>query len=187
MSDVQASNRFKQATPLAAAALAVTAAITGVTLLIDKEETTPTPLAAEAPAVSAGPAPADAPRQAPQPGGALPGVAFDQAPSAGTVQMDMEIVVKFKDDGGVKDIIDAFWRDKASASEKFEALKARRPEFAGLTLDRVTYSNELVLVHDGGSPQEQRVAAMRAIAARLKAAGDISYAEPNLTAQPGGQ
>src|SRR5690606_40274731 len=110
-----------------------------------------------------------------QPGG-VPGVAFDQAPAAGARQLDMEIVVKFKDDGKVKDIIDAFWRDEASAREKFEAFKARRPEFANLRLDRVTYSNELVLVHENGATPEQRLQAMRAIAARLKAADDISYA-----------
>ncbi len=99
----------------------------------------------------------------------------------------MEIVVKFKDDAKVKDIIDAFWKDQASARAKFEALKARRPEFANLRLDRVTYSNELVLVHEGGLPSDQRLAAMRATAAKLKNMGDISYAEPNMTAHPGGQ
>jgi hypothetical protein len=99
----------------------------------------------------------------------------------------MEIVVKFKDDGKVKDIIDAFWRDPASARAKFDALKARRPEFAGLKLDRVTYSNELVLVDGSATPADQRLPAMRAIAAKLKDVTDISYAEPNMTAHPGGQ
>lgn len=177
-------SRFKDAAPLGAAALAVTAAITGVTLLTDNEAAAPPP--SERPAAADRPASAEAPLQAPQPGG-VPVVAFDQAPAAGVRQMDMEIVVKFKDDGKVKDIIDAFWRDEALAREKFEALKARRPEFANLRLDRVTYSNELVLVHENGATPEQRLQAMRAMAARLKAADDISYAEPNMTAQPGGQ
>ena len=180
-------SRFKDAAPLGAAALAVTAAITGVTLLTDNEAAAPAaPPSSESPASADNPASAEAPRQQIQPGG-VPGVAFDQAPAAGARQLDMEIVVKFKDDGKVKDIIDAFWRDEASAREKFEAFKARRPEFANLRLDRVTYSNELVLVHENGATPEQRLQAMRAIAARLKAADDISYAEPNMTAQPGGQ
>jgi hypothetical protein len=139
---------------------------------------------AEAPIASADP-------QAPQPGSSIPGIAQAPAavttPGAGAAQAGIEIVVKFKDDGKVKDIIDAFWRDQTSARAKFEALKSRRPEFADLTLDRVTYSNELVLVHDGDGPAAQRVPAMRGIAAKLKDVSDISYAEPNLTAHPGGQ
>ena len=99
----------------------------------------------------------------------------------------MEIVVKFKDDRKVKDIVDAFWKDQVSARAKFDAFKASRPEFASLKLDRVTYSNELVLVHDGGAPPATRLAAMREMAAKLKSVSDVSYAEPNMTAQPGGQ
>ena len=111
----------------------------------------------------------------------------NQPGTTGAVQTSIEIVVKFKDDSRVKDIIDAFWRDQASAKAKFDAWKADRPEFAGLRLDRVTYSNELVLVHDGSAQPAQRPAIMRAIAAKLGAASDISYAEPNMTAHPGGQ
>ena len=132
------------------------------------------------------------PQKPPQAGSAIPGVA--QAPATVTTpgarpapQVGMEIVVKFKDDAKVKDIIDAFWKDQAAARTKFDALKARRPEFANLTLDRVTYSNELVLVHDGGAPPAQQLPAMRGIAAKLKDVSDISYAEPNMTAHPGGQ
>ncbi|MND09732.1 hypothetical protein D3C83_332800 [compost metagenome] len=51
----------------------------------------------------------------------------------------------------------------------------------------MTYSNELVLVDDGGAPADRRLAAMREVAAKLKGAADISYAEPNMTAHPGGQ
>ena len=111
---------------------------------------------------------------------------FDQPPG-GAVNMGMEIVVKFKDDSKVKDIIDAFWKDQGSARTKFEAWKAGRPEFASLKLDRVTYSNELVLVHTGATAADTRLPAMREIAKKLAAAADISYAEPNMTAHPGGQ
>jgi len=101
--------------------------------------------------------------------------------------MGMEIVVKFKDDSKVKDIVDTFWRDQAVAKAKFETWKANRPEFAKLKLDRVTYSNELVLVHDGSAPAAERLPAMKAIVAKLAGIADISYAEPNMTAHPGGQ
>jgi hypothetical protein len=176
-------NRFKAAAPAGAAALAIVAAIAGGSLLANQPGQR-APLSAGTAASEPVAAPQAGP---PQPGSAIPGIAFDQTPGAGAPQIDMEIVVKFKDDAKVKDIIDAFWTDQASARAKFEALKARRPEFANLRLDRVTYSNELVLVHEGGLPSDQRLAAMRATAAKLKNMGDISYAEPNMTAHPGGQ
>ncbi|MFT3722625.1 MAG: hypothetical protein QM773_03475 [Hyphomonadaceae bacterium] len=166
------------AAPAAAGALGIVAAVVGVSVLGSPSETS-------APAGMA-PSAAVAPSEPPQAGSALPGVAFDQ-PTPGNVKMGMEIVVKFKDDAKVKDIIDAFWRDQASARTKFEAWKASRPEFANLKLDRVTYSNELVLVHDGSGAADARLPAMREIAKKLGSVADISYAEPNMTAQPGGQ
>jgi hypothetical protein len=187
-------NRIKAAAPYAGAAAAIVVALAaGATLSNTGEAPASSAAPIETPVVTqAEPSVASADPQAPQPGSAIPGVA--QAPAAsipttrpGAAQTGMEIVVKFKDDGKVKDIIDAFWKDQASARTKFDALKARRPEFADLTLDRVTYSNELVLVHDGAAPAAQHLPAMRGIAAKLKDVSDISYAEPNLTAHPGGQ
>jgi hypothetical protein len=195
VTDAEGMNRLKAAAPVAGAALAIVAVIAGGSLLANRSDRPASPLPAETsavppPAVGApAPTPADAEPQlgAPQPGGAIPGVAFDQAPGISAPQLGMEIVVKFKDDGKVKDIIDAFWKDQSSAQSKFDAFKRRRPEFANLRLDRITYSNELVLVNDGRAPAAQQLAAMRAIAARLKTTNDISYAEPNMTAHPGGQ
>lgn len=174
------ASRFKAVAPLAAGALGVVAAIVGAASLTGPESPAPAtfeiPAAVEAPAAM----------PAPGPGSSIPGVAFDQTPGS-AANMGMEIVVKFKDDGKVKDIIDAFWRDQASAKSKFEAWKANRPEFANLKLDRVTYSNELVLVHTAATAADRRLPAMREIAKALGAAADISYAEPNMTAHPGGQ
>ena len=166
------------ATPVAAGALGIVATVVGLSVLGAPEQ-------APSPAGIA-PSAAVAPAEPPQAGAALPGVAFDQ-PAPGNLKMGMEIVVKFKDDAKVKDIIDAFWRDQTSAKAKFEAWKAGRPEFANLKLDRVTYSNELVLVHDGSGTADARLPAMREIAKKLGSVADISYAEPNITAQPGGQ
>jgi hypothetical protein len=179
-------SRLKGAAPAGAAALAIVAAITGASLMT----TTPTavtPADIGAP-FDAAPLPGSpAANPPPPPGEAIPGIAFDQTPGAGPIAMDMEIVVKFKDDAKVKDIIDTFWRDQAAARVKFDAFKTKWPEFANLKLDRVTYSNELVLIHAGDAPPDRRLAAMREIAAKLKNVGDISYAEPNMTAHPGGQ
>lgn len=173
-------NRFKGAAPVAAAGLGIVAAIVGVVALTGPE--------APAPATAPFETPLEAPLSAtpPGPGGSLPGVQFDQTPG-GAVNMGMEIVVKFKDDGKVKDIIDAFWKDQASARTRFEAWKAGKPEFDSLKLDRVTYSNELVLVHTGATAADTRLPAMREIAKKLAGVADISYAEPNMTAHPGGQ
>jgi hypothetical protein len=173
-------NRLKAAGPTAAA-IGIITTIVGVSLLANSPESPARPVATPA---AAAPAPA--------PQGPLPPViglpqTQNQPGATGAVQTGVEIVVKFKDDGRVKDIIDAFWRDQNSAKAKFNAWKASRPEFAALSLDRVTYSNELVLVHDGSVQPALRAAAMRAIAAKLAAVADITYAEPNLTAQPGGR
>jgi hypothetical protein len=183
VSDVQGAppgaSRFKAAAPVAAGALGVVVAIVGAASLTGPE----TPVSSfEAPVAMEAPATID---PAPQPGGSLPGVQFDQQ-GGGAVPMGMEIVVKFKDDGKVKDIIDAFWRDQGSAKTKFEAWKANRPEFASLKLDRVTYSNELVLVHENATATDRRLPALREIAKKLAGVADISYAEPNMTAHPGG-
>lgn len=174
--DRPAPDRLKVVAP-AAAAVGIVAAIMGVSMLASQPSPAPAAPAAEAPA-------------APGPLPGMPGLVTtqdNQPGSAGGVQTGIEIVVKFKDDGRVKDIIDAFWRDQNSARSKFDAWKAARPEFAGLALDRVTYSNELVLVHDGSLPPAERMSAMRTIASRLGSVADISYAEPNMTAHPGGQ
>lgn len=173
-----AKDRLKAAAP--AAAVGIIAAIVGVSVLAGAPPETPAP--------STPPEEGVATPEGPAPG--LPGLATaqnDQPGAAGAAQAGIEIVVKFRDDGRVRDIIDAFWRDQASARARFDAWKAGRPEFAGLRLDRVTYSNELVLVHEGALPPAERIAAMRAIASRLGASAEISYAEPNMTAHPGGQ
>jgi hypothetical protein len=172
-------NKFKGAAPIAAGALGIVAAIIGAVSLTGPDA--PTASAPfEAPVTS------EAPAAAPEPGTSIPGVAFDQAPG-GAATMGMEIVVKFKNDGPVKDIIDSFWKDQNSARSKFDAWKAGKPDFANLKLDRVTYSNELVLVHTGASTADTRLPAMREIAKKLAGNADISYAEPNMTAHPGGQ
>jgi hypothetical protein len=169
--------RLKSAAP-AAGAIGVIAAIVAGTMVATSPDGGQT--AGVAPEVAAAP---------PPDGPSLPGVAFDQTPGAGSpVQRSVELVVKFKDDSKVKDIIEAFWRDPAAAKSRFDTWRANRAEFAGLRLDRVTYSNELVLVLEGGGAPAERTAAIREAVKKLGAAPDISYAEQQATlAQPGGQ
>lgn len=178
------TNRFKAAGPTAAA-IGIITSIIGVSLLANSPQNPGQNPATLPSVIAAPPNAALPPAAAPEPG--LPGIQFNQPGAAASTQMGMEIVVKFKDDGKVKDIIDTFWRDKGSAQVKFDAWKASRPDFAKLKLDRVTYSNELVLVHDGSAPATEQLAAMKTIAAKLGSVADVSYAEPNMTAHPGGQ
>lgn len=171
------SHRLKSAAP-AAGAIGIIAAIVAGTMIAT------TPGSEEAPGMGSV---ADAGAAPPPSGPALPGIAFDQVPGA-PIQRNVELVVKFKDDGKVKDIIDAFWRDPAAAKSRYETWKSSRPEFAGLKLDRVTYSNELVLVLEEGVAPGDRLAAIREAVKKLGAAPDISYAEQQATmAHPGGQ
>lgn len=143
--------------------------------------------AIETPASPGGAATAPAPAAPPASSGGLVGVAaaedqrgFGASPPPMTTA---EIAVKFRDEQRLKPIADLFWRDAEGARSRFRAFCAERPEFRGLVLDRVTYSNEFVLVYEPGTNPPARQA--RELAARLSALPDVSYAEPSLVAHPG--
>lgn len=175
-----AASHLRKAGPWAAS-IGTIVAIVGATSIVTN------PPAEQAPATPAE-LPATAGPTDPSGGPAMPAVQFDQqAPGLPQgLQRNVEILVKFKDDGKVNDIIDAFWRDQPSARTRFDAWKANRPEFARLNLDRVTYSNELVLVMDTSGPPAERAAVLRDLMKVLAAAPDISYAEQQtVMAQPG--
>ncbi len=173
------AQRLKAAAP-AAGAIGIIGAIVAGALVISTpggEQATP-----------AGDPPPQSAIAPPPTGPGMPGVQFDQTPPAAGPQRVVELVVKFKDDAKIKPILDIVWTDPAAAKARFESWKTGRPEFAKLKLDRVTYSNELVLVLADGVPAAERVAAIRDIVKALGAAPDISYAEQQATmAQPGGQ
>jgi hypothetical protein len=193
MTSAESLKAIKAAAPAGAAAFAIVAALV-VGSIMSPRPTPPgaLPLAAtpqpDAAVAAVDGSSATTQVTPPEPGSSVPGVQFDQGAPAAAPNQAIEIVVKFKDDKKVKDIVDTFWKNAPAAKAKFEAFKRGRPEMADTVLDRVTYSNELVLVHKGGAvPPAQRLTAMRDIAKRLGAASDISYAEPNMTAHPGGQ
>jgi hypothetical protein len=172
------TRRLKSAAP-AAGAIGIISAIVIGALVATTTPTEPVPGAEPPPSAANVPPPVT-------PGN--PTIQYDQTPPGGGPQRAVELVVKFKDDAGVKPILDSFWTDPATAKSRFETWKANRPEFSKLKLDRVTYSNELVLVLDGAVPTAERATAIRDIVKALGAAPDISYAEQQATmAQPGGQ
>ena len=193
MNSADGQKTIRAAAPAGAAALAIVAALVGGSILASRPGPGALPLAAITEPASArdksnvDPAITPGLVTPPDPGAAVPGVQFAQGAPGALPAEAIEIVVKFKDDAKVKDIVDTYWKNSAAAKTKFETFKKGRPEMADTVLDRVTYSNELVLVHKGGGASSaQRLAAMRDIAKRLGAASDISYAEPNMTAHPGG-
>jgi hypothetical protein len=109
-------------------------------------------------------------------------LAADQRSSLSAVEM----VVKFKDDAKVRDIVDAFWKDPKAAKAKFDRFKLGRPEMIDATLDRVTYSNELILIYPCAAESKSgHAAATKEIVRRLLASPDISYAEPDTAVQIG--
>lgn len=193
---------FRAAAPAGAAALAIVAAVIGGTVLLR-----PTPDAPASPPfeqtfsaspahANPGPVSSDAVTSGSVDGGAhgagpgpgLPGIQFDQAgASSGKPALSAEIVVKFKDDRKVQDMVDMFWKDAPAARKKFEAFRLGRPEFAGVKLVRVTYSNELVLAPITDMGPDKRAAQVRDLASKMGKAPDIAYAEANVTAKPGGR
>jgi hypothetical protein len=108
----------------------------------------------------------------------------DQRPDV-VAPFALEVVVRFKDDGKVKDIVDAFWRDPQAAKAKFDLFKQGRPDMSAAKLDRVTYSNELVLIYPCAAvSKSERARVTREIISRFSASPDIAYAEPAMTVQP---
>ena len=161
--------KARTAAPMGVAALVVLASVVSLTLTQTHPNTAPSGTE-DVSSTSGG---------APIPG--LPTIAENQAGVGGGVQLGVEIVVKFKDDAAVKDICDLFWRDPVAARAKFREAQPEWPAFEGLVLDRVTYSNELVLVSAGAADADT----MRKAARAIQAMPAIAYAEPNTTAQPG--
>lgn len=170
-SEAPGDEPMRIAAPACAAALIAIAGIVGLSLNEAND--------GGGPAASAGYSPP------PGPGGAgIPGAAQNQTPGAqGAPEMAVEIVVKFRDDDQVKDITDLFWRDRGAARSRFASFKRRWPALSQLRLERVTYSNELVLVSSGNADADE----MRRLARTISRMPEVSYAEPNSTAHPGGR
>lgn len=130
---------------------------------------------ASSPLLTQGPSPSE-----------LPVIASDQgAPAVASVSPEM--VVKFKIDARVKPIIDQFWKDPGAARKAFLQLRGKRADLNGLMLDRVTYSNELVLVPDAAARKTMGAREMKEAARKLMKSPDIEYAEVTMTAHPGGK
>ncbi len=184
------TDRLRAAAPAGAAAAAV-GALMLVGGLLTREDMKHKAGGGEPPAaVLAGvetpplPLQSGAPQQADSPGVVTPAQAGGPAAARA---MDAEIVVKFEGRPDLDAIARQFWKDPEGARTKFEAFQQQRPEFRGLVLDRVTYSDELVLKPGPDAPAPQRVKLIRELAEKLRSVPDISYAEPNFMAHPGDQ
>jgi hypothetical protein len=94
----------------------------------------------------------------------------------------IEVIVKFKEDRIVKEIVDSFWVEPEQARRCFERFKQGRAEFKEARLVRVTYSGELVLAFPLPAAAAERRAASQDLLARLNGIADVAYAEPDHTA-----
>lgn len=96
----------------------------------------------------------------------------------------LEVTLKFTDASVTAGIVKAFWSDPAAAREAFDRLKVKWPAMNPAKLDRVTYSDELVLLF----PCDQacslnRTKAGRDLVSTLAAIPGIAYVEAELTVQ----
>lgn len=188
-----------QALAPAGAAAAVLAAVTAASLskISDTDEITmaEAPLSPDAsPRLSNSEASGeDASGPAALPDDRAPAADADPAPDHQAIPADvrspvsdsLEIVVGMTDAGDVQPIAEAYFRDPAQGRKLYDAFRAKHPAFAGLALDRVTYSNELVVTPQRTPPAGKELAALRQLAAKLSASPGVAYAEPNMIAKPG--
>lgn len=102
--------------------------------------------------------------------------AHSTKPAAATI----EIVVRFRDDKQVEDMVNLFWKDPKAAKDKFDSFKRGRTDLAGAALSRATYANELVLAFPCSLPTAANCqVAARDLAAVIRSSADVAYAEPD--------
>jgi len=114
---------------------------------------------------------------------AQPEIGPDDPPTAANAA-PLEVTVKFKDQADIAGVIKTFWTDPSSARNAFDRLKTGRPALSGATLDRVTYSDELVLhfACDAACAQ-RRPEEIRKLVVAVSAMPEVVYAEADMRVQ----
>ena len=98
-----------------------------------------------------------------------------QASSADAAQY--AIIVKFKDEPVIDEIGKTFRKDPDAVRARFRDWAADKPALRGLTLERASYSGELVLTGTGSRSMDEAISA-------IKAMDNVAYVEPDYSAQP---
>lgn len=87
------------------------------------------------------------------------------------------IIVKFRNEPEIADLGKTFRKDPEGTRAKFRAWAADKPALRGLTLERASYSGELVLTGSGSRD-------MKEVIASIEAMDNVAYVEPDYSAQP---
>ena len=116
----------------------------------------------------------------------VPAFAHQQPVTAvsATQAAPIEVTVSFKDGATAGVIIKTFWRDPVEARRMFDRLKVRWLSMANAGLDRVTYSDELVLhfLCDKAC-SAQRLEVTHTLTSALAALPEVAYAEAEVRVQ----
>ena len=85
--------------------------------------------------------------------------------------------MKFRNEPEIADLGKTFRKDPDGTRAKFRAWAADKPALRGLTLERASYSGELVLTGSGSRDMKDVIAAIEAM-------DIVAYVEPDYSAQP---
>ena len=87
------------------------------------------------------------------------------------------LIVKFRDEPMLEEIGKTFRKDPDGMRQKFRDWAAGKPALSGLTLERASYSGELVLTGTGSKSMKDAIAAIEAM-------DNVAYVEPDYSAKP---
>ena len=100
-----------------------------------------------------------------------------QTQSASADAAQYAIIVKFRDEPVIDEIGKTFRKDPDSVRARFSAWASDKPALRGLTLERASYSGELVLTGSGSPTMDEAISAIEAM-------DNVAYVEPDYSAQP---
>ena len=87
------------------------------------------------------------------------------------------IIVKFSGDPVPSELGKTFRKDPEGTRARFNAWAADKPALRGLSLERASYSGELVLIGSGAPSMKDAIAAIEAM-------DNVAYVEPDYSARP---
>ncbi|WP_300391120.1 hypothetical protein [Henriciella sp.] len=99
------------------------------------------------------------------------------AQSAGGYSAQYAIIVKFENEPVTQEIGKTFRKDPEGTRQRFREWAADKPALQGLSLERASYSGELVLTGSGARSVDDVIRGILAM-------DNVAYAEPDYIAEP---
>ena len=96
-----------------------------------------------------------------------------------------DVIVKFRADPAIDQVISTWRRDRASAEAAFAAWAAADPLFSQMTIAGCSYSGELILSKEIGGGVVPAEAEVDTLTEQIRAHSAVAYADPDFTAHPG--